>query len=206
MSSDCLPLHHTLSLLHKFSCISSPCCVAVSAWSVSLDRKRSKFVIARQERQTCRWITSDVLLEIPVIFTSQSHSFAFVQGTEKDRKDAVEEGGESGEEEGGGDACRAQVERAEEIGQGSQSALREASAQFCHRCVCDIGHFLIIKFFSFSGQHIQPKRDMSRFVRWPKYVRLQRQHAVLYQRLKVPPPINQFRFALDRNNGEAMMH
>jgi len=52
------------------------------------------------------------------------------------------------------------------------------------------------------GQHIQPKRDMSRFVRWPKYVRLQRQRAVLYQRLKVPPPINQFRFALDRNNAQ----
>jgi len=48
------------------------------------------------------------------------------------------------------------------------------------------------------GQDIQPKRDLSRFVRWPKYIRLQRQRAVLYQRLKVPPPINQFKFALDR--------
>ncbi|XP_076316296.1 ribosomal protein L7A [Tachypleus tridentatus] len=48
------------------------------------------------------------------------------------------------------------------------------------------------------GQNIQPKRDLSRFVRWPKYVRLQRQKAVLYQRLKVPPPINQFTQALDR--------
>ncbi|XP_067145065.1 large ribosomal subunit protein eL8 [Centruroides vittatus] len=48
------------------------------------------------------------------------------------------------------------------------------------------------------GQHIQPKRDLSRFVRWPKYIRLQRQKAVLYQRLKVPPPINQFTQTLDR--------
>lgn len=48
------------------------------------------------------------------------------------------------------------------------------------------------------GQHVQPKRDLSRFVLWPKYVRLQRQRAVLYQRLKVPPPINQFSQALDR--------
>jgi len=48
------------------------------------------------------------------------------------------------------------------------------------------------------GQDIQPKRDLSRFVRWPKYIRLQRQRAVLYQRLKVPPPLNQFRFALER--------
>ncbi|XP_033098971.1 60S ribosomal protein L7a-like, partial [Anneissia japonica] len=48
------------------------------------------------------------------------------------------------------------------------------------------------------GQDIQPKRDLTRFVRWPKYVRLQRQKAVLYQRLKVPPSINQFSQALDR--------
>jgi len=50
------------------------------------------------------------------------------------------------------------------------------------------------------GQNIQPKRDLSRFVRWPKYVKLQRQKAVLYQRLKVPPALNQFQFALDRQS------
>lgn len=48
------------------------------------------------------------------------------------------------------------------------------------------------------GQDIQPKRDLTRFVRWPKYVILQRQKAVLLQRLKVPPPIHQFSMALDR--------
>merc|ERR1712141_849328 len=48
------------------------------------------------------------------------------------------------------------------------------------------------------GQDIQPKRDLSRVVRWPKYIRLQRQKAILLQRLKVPPPINQFTQALDR--------
>merc|ERR1712055_519901 len=48
------------------------------------------------------------------------------------------------------------------------------------------------------GQDIQPKRDLSRFVRWPKYIRLQRQKAIIMQRLKVPPPINQFTQALDR--------
>merc|ERR1711976_993542 len=48
------------------------------------------------------------------------------------------------------------------------------------------------------GQDIQPKRDLSRFVRWPKYIRLQRQKAVLYQRLKVPPAINQFTNTLDK--------
>jgi len=54
------------------------------------------------------------------------------------------------------------------------------------------------------GQDVQPKRDLSRFVRWPKYIRLQRQRTVLYQRLKVPPPINQFRFALDRQTASQM--
>merc|ERR1712080_676806 len=42
------------------------------------------------------------------------------------------------------------------------------------------------------------KRDLSRFVKWPKYIRLQRQKAVLQTRLKVPPPINQFNQTLDR--------
>ncbi len=56
-----------------------------------------------------------------------------------------------------------------------------------------------------SGQAIQPKRDLSRFVLWPKYVRLQRQKAVLYQRLKVPPPINQFSQALDRQTGKKLL-
>jgi len=43
------------------------------------------------------------------------------------------------------------------------------------------------------GQDIQPKRDLTRYVKWPRYIRVQRQRAILYQRIKVPPPINQFR-------------
>ena len=42
------------------------------------------------------------------------------------------------------------------------------------------------------GQDIQPSRDLSRFVRWPKHIRIQRQRVVLQKRLNVPPPINQF--------------
>ena len=49
------------------------------------------------------------------------------------------------------------------------------------------------------GQDIQPRRELSRYVKWPKYVRLQRQRKVLYQRLKVPPAINQFNNTLDKN-------
>uniref|UniRef100_A0A4W6BLG1 60S ribosomal protein L7a n=1 Tax=Lates calcarifer TaxID=8187 RepID=A0A4W6BLG1_LATCA len=48
------------------------------------------------------------------------------------------------------------------------------------------------------GQDIQPKRDLTRFVKWPRYIRLQRQRSILYKRLKVPPAINQFTQALDR--------
>merc|ERR1739838_777330 len=55
------------------------------------------------------------------------------------------------------------------------------------------------------GQDIQPKRDLTRFVRWPKYVVLQRQRAVLQQRLKVPPAINQFNNALDRPTATQVM-
>lgn len=53
------------------------------------------------------------------------------------------------------------------------------------------------------GGAIRPRnRDLSRFVKWPRYVRIQRQRAVLYQRLKVPPAINQFTKAIGKQ--EAM--
>jgi len=48
------------------------------------------------------------------------------------------------------------------------------------------------------GQDIQPKRDLTRFVKWPLYIRIQRQRSILLKRLKVPPPINQFTQALDK--------
>jgi large subunit ribosomal protein L7Ae len=44
-----------------------------------------------------------------------------------------------------------------------------------------------------------PKQDLHRFVKWPKYVRIQRQRRVLNQRLKVPPVLNRFTKALDKN-------
>jgi len=48
------------------------------------------------------------------------------------------------------------------------------------------------------GGDIQPRRDLTHFVRWPRYIRLQRQKAVLQQRLRIPPPINQFKQTLDK--------
>jgi ribosomal protein L7Ae-like RNA K-turn-binding protein len=52
---------------------------------------------------------------------------------------------------------------------------------------------------SCPGQDIRPKTDMTRFVKWPEYVRLQRQKVILNQRMKVPPAIAQFTHTLDKN-------
>jgi large subunit ribosomal protein L7Ae len=52
------------------------------------------------------------------------------------------------------------------------------------------------------GRDVQPKRDLSRMVKWPRYVRLQRQRAILKKRLKVPPAINQFSHTLDKNSAD----
>jgi len=54
------------------------------------------------------------------------------------------------------------------------------------------------------GQNIQPKRDLTRFVKWPRYVRLQRQKAILLKRLKVPPSIHQFSSTLDRQTASQL--
>lgn len=55
------------------------------------------------------------------------------------------------------------------------------------------------------GQDILPKkRDLGRYVRWPRYVRLQRQKKILLQRLKVPPSINQFSNTLDKSQATAL--
>ena len=69
------------------------------------------------------------------------------------------------------------------------------------KCINSFQEWHPISIFLFKGGDIQPKRDLSRFVRWPKYIRLQRQRAVLYQRLKVPPSINQFTQTLDKQTG-----
>jgi large subunit ribosomal protein L7Ae len=55
------------------------------------------------------------------------------------------------------------------------------------------------------GQDIQSKRDLTCFVKWPRYIRLQRQRAILYKRLKVLPAINQFTEALDRQTATQLL-
>ncbi|GAB1295012.1 60S ribosomal protein L7a [Apodemus speciosus] len=55
------------------------------------------------------------------------------------------------------------------------------------------------------GQDIQPKRDLTHFVKWPRYIRLQRQRDILYKRLKVLPAINQFTQTLDRQTATQLL-
>jgi len=54
------------------------------------------------------------------------------------------------------------------------------------------------------GRDIQPNRDLSRFVKWPRYVRLQRQRRILKLRLKVPPAINHFTHTLNKNQAATL--
>ncbi|CAB4275479.1 unnamed protein product [Prunus armeniaca] len=49
------------------------------------------------------------------------------------------------------------------------------------------------------GGALPPKRDLTRFVKWPKVVQVQRKKRILKQRLKVPPALNQFTKTLDKN-------
>jgi len=52
------------------------------------------------------------------------------------------------------------------------------------------------------GRDLPYKRDLYRFVRWPRYIRIQRQRAILKKRLKVPPAVNQFSKALQGNQAK----
>lgn len=55
------------------------------------------------------------------------------------------------------------------------------------------------------GGAVRPKRDLTRYVRWPKYIMLQRQRRVLYDRLKTPGAINQFSYTLTRDKAKNVL-
>merc|ERR1711896_92831 len=57
--------------------------------------------------------------------------------------------------------------------------------------------------FSIGGD-ILPKRNLNRFVKWPKYVRLQRSKMTLLKRIKVPPAINQFSNTFDKRQASQL--
>ena len=51
------------------------------------------------------------------------------------------------------------------------------------------------------GQDVLPSgRDLGRYVKWPRYIRIQRQRKILMQRLKTPPAVNQFTNTLDKSH------
>jgi large subunit ribosomal protein L7Ae len=54
------------------------------------------------------------------------------------------------------------------------------------------------------GRDVMPNRDVTRFVRWPRYIKVQRMKRILYNRLKVPPPIAQFSRSLDKEHAVAV--
>ena len=60
------------------------------------------------------------------------------------------------------------------------------------------------KSFRIGGDLRLKGRDLSRYVRWPRYVRIQRQKKILLQRLKVPPSIHQFSRTLDKNQASEL--
>ncbi|ORM41790.1 60S ribosomal protein L7a [Babesia sp. Xinjiang] len=55
------------------------------------------------------------------------------------------------------------------------------------------------------GGNVRPRVNLSRYVKWPKYVRIQRQRRVLLQRLKIPPTINQFSYTIDKSQAHQLL-
>jgi large subunit ribosomal protein L7Ae len=52
------------------------------------------------------------------------------------------------------------------------------------------------------GNHIRPRLIRSRFIRWPRYVQIQRKKRILLRRLKVPPAVAQFFNTLDKSTSK----
>lgn len=55
------------------------------------------------------------------------------------------------------------------------------------------------------GGDIQPTKDMTRFVRWPKYIRIQRQKRIMFMRLKTPAALAQFGATIERNQASSLL-
>lgn len=48
------------------------------------------------------------------------------------------------------------------------------------------------------------KSDLTRFVKWPKYIQMQRQKRILMTRLKIPPQIAQFSHTLEKDQAKKL--
>ncbi|KAH8614074.1 putative Ribosomal protein L7Ae L30e S12e Gadd45 family [Trypanosoma vivax] len=55
------------------------------------------------------------------------------------------------------------------------------------------------------GRDVPYARDLSRFMRWPTFVTMQRKKRVLQRRLKIPPALNQFTKVLDRTSRNELL-
>jgi len=55
------------------------------------------------------------------------------------------------------------------------------------------------------GNHVKPSIIKARFIKWPRYVRLQRQKRILLRRLKIPAAISQFFEPLDKANTTSLL-
>merc|ERR1719440_536055 len=55
------------------------------------------------------------------------------------------------------------------------------------------------------GGAIQPRVNLARMVKWPKYVNLQRRKSILLKRLKSPPAVNQFNSTIDKNQAGQLL-
>lgn len=61
-----------------------------------------------------------------------------------------------------------------------------------------------VRNFSVGNDILPTDRDLTRFVKWPKRIRIQRQKRILQQRLKVPPAIHQFSRVLTKNHAHRL--
>jgi large subunit ribosomal protein L7Ae len=92
-------------------------------------------------------------------------------------------------------SAQAKTAPAKTAGSGKHKEGKDFHAQHSHLFAKDARDYRV-------GRDIQPKRDLSRYVKWPRYVRIQRQRAILKKRLKVPPAINQFTRTLEKNSAD----
>merc|ERR1711887_36263 len=58
--------------------------------------------------------------------------------------------------------------------------------------------------FSIGGDILPAKRNLTRFVKWPKYIRLQRAKMTLLKRIKIPPATNQFSNSFDKRQASQL--
>jgi large subunit ribosomal protein L7Ae len=54
------------------------------------------------------------------------------------------------------------------------------------------------------GMQTQPKRNLRAYLKWPKYIQIQRKKAILSKRLKIPAPIAQFKRTADKSLSNAV--